>query len=132
MDPAVRSILVVDDEAPLRKMIRRVVVDVFGASGLDIGEARTGAECIAMIRERAWSLVVLDLRMPDTHGFEVLEAIKRARADVPVVILSALPADQYAASARRSGASAYVEKDRFLEDLVPLLVPLLAAPEPQP
>jgi two-component system, NarL family, invasion response regulator UvrY len=125
-----RAVLIVDDDDALRRSIVHVVREGLADRDVVVADASSGTECLAKLRERAWDVVLLDIRMPDSHGFEVLRAIKDGRDGVAVIMLSGLPSDQYATRAVRAGAFAYVQKERVSEDLVPLLNALLDAPTP--
>lgn len=118
---AAPSILIVDDDPDVRRRIRDVVSDALTLPDLRISEAGSGAECLAAVDGATWDVVLLDIGMPDSRGLDLLKLVKLARPALRVVMVSGLPADQYAAPAVRAGAEAYVEKGRVLEDLVPLV-----------
>lgn len=128
MSSGAPSILIVDDDPNVRRRIRNVVSDALTLRELHFAEAGSGAECLAALDGDSWDVVLLDIRMPDSRGFEVLKSVKLAQPGLRVVMVSGLPADQYAAPAVRAGAEAYVEKDRVLEDLVPLVRALFETP----
>jgi two-component system invasion response regulator UvrY len=112
----VRSVLIVDDEADFRGRIRSLLTNARPSTL--IGEAGTAAECLDRLDDRPWDVVLLDISMPGRSGLEVLRDIRRLGRAVAVVILSGLPKSQYEATARRAGASAYVQKERAPEELV--------------
>jgi HAMP domain-containing protein/CheY-like chemotaxis protein len=81
-----RRLLVVEDDAAERLSIR----ELLGYDDIEIITARTGAEALAMMRQQSCDCVVLDLRLPDMSGFDVLDAIAaepRLR-DLPVVVFT--------------------------------------------
>jgi PAS domain S-box-containing protein len=80
-------VLVVDDDV----RVRRLVVETLGALGLDLAEAADGEEALVAIAERRPDAVVLDLVMPGTDGFEVLERLQDdpTTRTVPVIVLTA-------------------------------------------
>jgi two-component system, NarL family, invasion response regulator UvrY len=119
-----RSVLIVDDEAEFRARIRSLIGHARPSTL--IGEAGTAGECLLRLDERAWDVVLLDISMPGRSGLSVLQDIKRLWDALPVVMLSGLPESQYGATARRAGASAYVEKDRAPEELVTVIDALVA------
>jgi signal transduction histidine kinase/CheY-like chemotaxis protein len=82
-----RPMLVVDDDAELRQLLRRVLE----REGYEVLEAPNGAVALARARERTPGLVLLDLVMPEMDGFEFLERFRREEAwqGVPVVVVSA-------------------------------------------
>lgn len=116
-----RSILVVDDDATVRRAIRALLVEELAVSGhVIVDEASSAMECLAILSGRLPALVLLDVRMADSHGFDLLAQIRRRHPSVSVVIVSGLPADPYAVHAMRAGATGYVEKFRLREELLPL------------
>lgn len=109
-------ILIADDHQIVRAGLRTVLAEHDGS--IVIGEAASGAETIKMVRAAHWDLVLLDISMPDMNGVDALQQIKRARPDLPVLILSMYPEDQYAVNLLRAGASGYVSKQSASEQLI--------------
>jgi CheY-like chemotaxis protein/nitrogen-specific signal transduction histidine kinase len=84
--PRRKRLLVVEDNAAERLSI----TELLGHDDIDIATVETGSEAIAALREDPADCVVLDLRLPDMSGFEVLEQIRddEALANVPVVVFT--------------------------------------------
>lgn len=80
----VRRVLFVDDEPELRDAYRRY----FGQR-LEVLVAGSGAEAIAAVHDPAPDVLVLDMRLPDTDGFDVLQQIRHRHPQLPVVITTA-------------------------------------------
>jgi CheY-like chemotaxis protein len=78
-----QRILVVDDDHE----VRRILVTALRQKALIIDEAADGAQAIALLREHTYSVVVLDLLMPVTDGFHVLDAIDENDANAPIVLV---------------------------------------------
>jgi CheY-like chemotaxis protein len=78
-----QRILVVDDDHE----VRRILVTALRQKALVIDEAADGAQAIALLREHTYSVVVLDLLMPVTDGFHVLDAIDEHDANAPIVLV---------------------------------------------
>jgi two-component system cell cycle response regulator DivK len=83
----VTTVLVVDDNARNRKLAR----DVLDAAGFDTLGAATGQEGVALAAEHAPDVILLDLRLPDMHGVEVVRQLQDGErtAGIPVVAMSA-------------------------------------------
>ncbi|HOT90649.1 MAG TPA: GAF domain-containing protein [Anaerolineae bacterium] len=84
---ATGHVLVVDDNADDRKLLRRILED----AGYRVEEATGGAEAIDLIHTTLPNLLILDLMMPDVDGFAVLENIKMTpeTRDIPVIVVTA-------------------------------------------
>ncbi len=80
----VGSILVIDDEPDVREL----VAEVLGGRGHVITVAADGRQGLARFETGRYDLVITDLGMPDLNGWEVARAIKSARSDVPVLLLT--------------------------------------------
>jgi DNA-binding NtrC family response regulator len=102
-DPA--QILIVDDEPNVRLMFRTALEPAFA-----VKEAADGQTAVRAIRERPFDVVLLDLRMPGIDGMETLRLLKDARADVPVVVVSAHGSIPDVVEAMRLGAVDFIPK----------------------
>jgi two-component system, NarL family, invasion response regulator UvrY len=109
-------ILVADDHAIVRKGLIQLLQRQpdFGP----FGEAATAAEALAMARDQAWDLLVLDLGLPDGSGIDVLRELHRAKPRLPVLVLTMHPEDQLAVRTLRAGAAGYLTKESAPEELV--------------
>jgi len=110
------NILIVDDHAVVRAGLRQIISGVSDMAVAD--EADGGIAALTKIRKKRYSIVVLDVSMPDKSGFDVLKEIKNGHPKLPVLMLSMHPEDQYAVRALHAGASGYMTKDRAPEELV--------------
>jgi len=84
--PHRKRLLVVEDNAAEQLSI----TELLGHDDIDVVVAATGAEALARLNEQPFDCVVLDLRLPDISGFEVLESLRdnAALSDVPVVVFT--------------------------------------------
>lgn len=102
------KILIVDDHAVVRSGIREFLTET---GELEVvGEAATGEEAIAMVRDRPVNVVLLDMSLPDLDGLEVLKRIKHERPGLPVLMFSMYPEEDFAVHAFDDGASGYLNK----------------------
>jgi HAMP domain-containing protein/CheY-like chemotaxis protein/signal transduction histidine kinase len=80
-----RRLLVVEDD-PVEQMS---IGELLAHDDVEISSAATGEEALRLLRDEEWDCVVLDLRLPDMSGFEVLEQMKKDRIrDIPVVVFT--------------------------------------------
>jgi two-component system OmpR family response regulator len=107
------ELLVVDDEPFLR--------DAVAASlrflGFDVTAAGTGAEALRLARDRRFDLVVLDVMLPDTDGFDVVRRLRRDGRHVPVIFLSARDTQADKVTGLTLGGDDYMTKPFGLEEL---------------
>ena len=108
------QLLLVDDDPDL---ILAQINRVFGALKHRIDVARTGAEGIRRVAERAPDVVLLDLRLPDQSGLEVYQQIRRLDARIPVIFVTMAKAADAAIEAMKQGAFDYLFKPLDLDQL---------------
>ena len=109
-------ILIADDHQIVRAGLKNLLAEY--KEFTVAGEAGSGAETVKMVRASDWDLVLLDITMPDMNGVDTLQQIKRSKPDLPVLILSMHPEDQYAINLLRAGANGYVCKECAPEQLI--------------
>jgi two-component system, NarL family, invasion response regulator UvrY len=88
------KIIIADDHALIRKGLKEILQPVKGLVLLD--EAENGSELLLKISQNDYDIVVLDISMPGKSGLDVLKDIRRLKPDLPVLILSVYPEEQYA------------------------------------
>ena len=109
-------ILIADDHAIVRHGLKQIVSET---SDMAItGEASTGEELLDLVRSQGADVVLLDLAMPGRGGIDTLRQLKKEKPELPVLILSIYPEDQYAVRALRNGASGYLTKEAAPDELV--------------
>ncbi|MBA4141914.1 MAG: response regulator transcription factor [Nitrosospira sp.] len=110
------NILIVDDHAIVRQGLRQILAE---SGKIDlIAEAECGADAMRKLREDEWSVVVLDISLPDRNGIEVLKQIKKERPKTPVLMLSMHEEGLYAVRALKAGASGYITKQSAPSELM--------------
>ena len=108
------EILVVDDEDGIRNLIR----DALSLSGYTVTSAKYGLEALALIRNKKWDLCILDINLPKIDGFALLEKIREAGINTPVLMLSARGESVDVTRGLKLGADDYVRKPFGLEELI--------------
>jgi DNA-binding NtrC family response regulator len=103
---AVPSLLVVDDDAVARDLL----TEVLSRDGYRVRTASGGTECLALAAAEPVDLALVDLRMPDMDGLEVLRRLAAIRPGIPTVILTAFGNVDTAIEAIRAGAYDYLSK----------------------
>jgi two-component system, NarL family, invasion response regulator UvrY len=108
-------IAIVDDHALIRAGLREFFADQVDFTV--VAEAANGREALDIVRKAEVDVIVLDISMPDQSGIDALAAIKARAPELPVLILSGFPAEHYATTLLRQGASGYLNKDCDPEEL---------------
>jgi two-component system, OmpR family, KDP operon response regulator KdpE len=125
------SVLVVEDDAPLRRALRTSL----RARAFEVIECASGEDAVVLVADGRPDVVLLDLGLPDLDGVEVLRRL-RAFSDVPVVVLTARDRQADKIAALDAGADDYVTKPFDVEELLARVravlrrVPQAAATEP--
>jgi DNA-binding NtrC family response regulator len=101
-----RTVLIVEDEDNMRRMLGALL----RRAGYRVLEARDGAEALGVLDDAAVHAVVTDLKMPRMNGLELLEATRRRRGSLPVILLTAYGTIGSAVEALKQGAFDYLTK----------------------
>ena len=109
------KILVVDDEAPVRDMIKKGLSQM---GGYNVEVAKNGLEAIEKIEKDVFDLVLTDLKMPEMDGLELLKTLKGIRPEVMVILMTAYGSIETAVEAMRLGANDYITKPIDLNELL--------------
>ncbi len=120
-------ILLADDHSVVRQGVRQILSN--SIDQVEFGEAQNGRELRDLIGNESWDIVVLDLAIPDSNGIELLKQVKHDRPNLPVLILSMFPEDQYAIRAIKAGAAGYLNKESAPEELVQAINKILQGGE---
>jgi two-component system KDP operon response regulator KdpE len=110
--PALR-VLVIDDEPPIRKLLRMGL----STQGYRVIEAPDGRSALDLIREKP-DLVILDLGLPDMQGLELLRTMRTRDERVPIVVLSSRADEVAKVQALDLGADDYVTKPFGMDELL--------------
>jgi DNA-binding NarL/FixJ family response regulator len=109
-------IIIVDDHTIVRKGIQQLLEDT---EDIRIqGEAHNAAEMFKKLEKENFDLILLDISLPGRSGVEALKQLKELHPDIPVLILSMYPEDQYALRVMKAGASGYLTKESAPDELV--------------
>jgi two-component system, OmpR family, KDP operon response regulator KdpE len=108
------SVLVVDDEAALRRTIRASLM----TSGFAVEEAGTGADAIGAVQRRSFDLVLLDVNMPGMSGVEVCRQIRALAPRTGIVMVTVRDGEEDKVRALEAGADDYVTKPFRFRELI--------------
>ena len=113
-----RTVLVVDDEDDIRRLLKRVLVD----RGHRVIEADRGTQALKLVKEHIPDLIILDAMLPELHGFEICRRIKGSQkyGQIPIIMISAVYRGwRYAEDLKQNyGVDAYIEKPFRITEVV--------------
>ena len=120
-----KNVLVIDDEPIILDSCRRILHD----EGFEVNGAMNGREGLKKIEEDKYDAVLVDWKLPEIDGMEVLRIIKKNHPDIIVVMITGYPSVASAVQAMKLGVSNYVSKPFTPEELKEALVNALAHSE---
>jgi DNA-binding NtrC family response regulator len=109
----VEPLLLVEDKAELRAMLRRALEK----AGYTVEDAPDGSTAVAQVRKRRYLMVLTDLKLPGCSGIEVLRAAREADPTIPVILMTAFGSIEEAVTAMKDGAFDFIQKPVDLEHL---------------
>lgn len=112
----VTQVLLVDDDAMVRTGLRMVLSA--DPTLRVVAEATTGRQAVAMVRETAPDVVLMDLQMPVLDGIAATRELRAAGYRNPVLVLTTFQIDTYVVEALRAGANGYLLKDTAPEEII--------------
>jgi two-component system response regulator RegA len=108
-----RSLLVLDDDEPFRRRLARAME----RRNFEVEAAETVAEGLAIVRRKPPAYAVVDLRLEDGNGLDVVEALREARPESRIVVLTGYGAIATAVAAVKIGATDYLSKPADADDV---------------
>ena len=111
------SILIVDDEKDFRDMLNAIL----GSQGYSVATAANGVEAINAVQNSFFDLVLLDVKMPNVDGIEVLHFIKDNYVDTQVIMLTGVDDVRFAVECMKLGAFHYLTKPYSADELITLM-----------
>src|SRR5580700_8298491 len=121
------GLLVVDDEPFLRDAVSASLTFL----GFQVTTAGTAADALRLARERPFDLVVLDVMLPDTDGFDVVRRLRRDGRQVPVIFLTARDTQADKVTGLTLGGDDYMTKPFGLEELAARIRTVLRRTRPE-
>lgn len=112
--PPKNRILVADDEDALRS----VLSSELEGEGYSVKDAADGQQAISWLKKQEFDLILLDIKMPNVDGFEVLKFVKENHPKTKVVMLTGFADLKNAIESKKLGAEDFVSKPYDLVDLL--------------
>ncbi len=111
------QILIIEDDATIRETLS----EVLKKQGYTVHQAVNGTRALKLIKKHNYALILLDLRLPDMHGLEVMQKMRQFDSHALIVVMTAYPEVRTAVSALKAGAYDYINKPFELEDMKELV-----------
>jgi len=108
------SILVVEDDAEMRETLS----DILSEEGYEVETVGTGRGALALAKKEKFPICLIDLRLPDITGIEVLKGLKAINPETHAIIVTAFASKETAIEALKAGACCYIEKPLNVEELL--------------
>ncbi len=108
------KVLITDDEGS----IRRTLKEILQFEKYEVDEAADGLECLAKLKQTAYDVILLDIKMPKMDGMETLERIQEVAPDLPVIMISGHGTIDTAVEAVKKGAFDFIAKPPDLNRLL--------------
>ncbi|MBM2816673.1 MAG: response regulator with a DNA-binding domain [Ignavibacteria bacterium] len=110
------QIIIVDDHAVVRKGLKQILDETPDLKVVD--EAGSGLELLEKLKINTYDVVLLDISMPGKDGLDTLKDIKMEKPELPVLIFTVYPEEQYAIRLLKAGAAGYINKESSPEELI--------------
>ena len=110
------KILIADDHPIVRKGLKQILAET--PNIVVAGEASNGVDVLRKVLKDEYDMVLLDISMPGRDGIDILKELKTLKPNLPVLVLSIYPEDQYAVRVLRAGAYGYLTKESAPEELI--------------
>jgi two-component system invasion response regulator UvrY len=109
-------VLIADDHAVVRRGLQQIVTE--SSPMFEVEEASDSEEVLVKLNQKKCDCLVLDISMPGRSGLDILHELRHLYPNLPVLILSMHPEDQYAVRVLKAGAAGYLVKDSAPDELV--------------
>ena len=126
------SMLIIDDNENFLKTISAYLVEHHAGEIHVLGTARSGREGINLAIQLRPQVVLLDLKMPEMHGFDVIPLLRQALPEIRIVTTTLLPLEVFEQSGEiyrqanaAAGADAFIPKHNLTTDLIPTILELV-------
>jgi len=106
-------ILVVDDEESIREMVSKIVTHI----GHEVVTARTGKEALEILRNKPFSILITDIKMPEMDGFELMKASRAELPDLYIICMTAHGASYTYTDVVTFGATDYITKPFTIDEV---------------
>jgi CheY-like chemotaxis protein len=112
-----QKILIVDDD----KFVLQILTKVLEKAGCSVTAVETGQEALAKLQTQTYDAAIIDVRLQDTNGLDLLNRIEKIAPDMTKIMLTGYPSDQDRIRALQQGADYYLAKPIKSETLIEII-----------
>ena len=102
------KILIIEDEAAIRRVLSKILSEENDA--YEVAEEEDGLKGVERVKKEDFDLILCDIKMPKMDGVDVLEAVKKLKPEIPIVMISGHGDLDTAVTSMRLGAFDYISK----------------------
>lgn len=117
------KILVADDHTLVRESIIKSLS--INMPEVVFGEAENATSVMGKVKKENWDLLILDLNMPGRNGLDIIKDVKEYQPELPIIVLSMYPEDQFALRVIKAGAMGYLTKNTSSSELLKAIKTIL-------
>lgn len=117
------KILVADDHTLVRESIIKSLS--INMPEVVFGEAENATSVMRKVKKENWDLLILDLNMPGRNGLDIIKDVKEYQPELPIIVLSMYPEDQFALRVIKAGAMGYLTKNTSSSELLKAIKTIL-------
>jgi len=110
-----KKFLLIDDHLVVRSGIKLLLTDMY--KDVEINEAADGNNAVALLKETTYDLITMDVQMPNTDSFALMEYVKKEYPKAKVLMFSMSPESIYAIRFIKAGAKGFISKSAPLEEM---------------
>lgn len=109
-------VLIADDHAIVRRGLKQLILSEYPSALIEgVGDVESLVEQVV---KQTWDVIICDISMPGRSGLDALNQVKNIKPEIPVLMMSMHPEDQYALRVIKAGASGYLNKVSIHEELI--------------
>lgn len=117
------NVFIVDDSSVVRDRLREMLSEIKEVK--IFGEAENVKEALGMLKDTSPDLIVLDIRLKEGNGFDLLKVIKQSHPNLKVIMLTNYPYPQYRERALEMGADHFFDKSVDFEKVIKIIKEIL-------
>ena len=121
------KVLIIDDHEIFRQGLKKIINENY--KNVLFVEAGTAEEATKLYNKENWDIVITDINLPGRSGIDIVKELKQNRPEIPILVLSMYPEDQFAIRVIKAGASGYLSKNSALTELISAMQNLLDGKE---